>query len=128
LALPARLARQLPLALAALQNEGLVRLDDPGKPIRRLAHRRQKAVAPAMRRARRNPAALRRLLDRLAFGKRGSEGKPALLVVQSGQCRAGERTERLPALLAPEAAKTARLTLLDRPAGAAMRTAPPRPP
>ena len=47
----ARLSVQLPLSLAALQNEGFVRLDNPGKPIRRLAHRRQKAVAPAMRRA-----------------------------------------------------------------------------
>ena len=100
------------------------RLDDPGKPVRRLAHRRQKAVAPAMRRARRNPAARGRRLDRLAFGKRGAKGKPALLMVKPGQRRARERAEGLAALLALEAAKTARLAPLDRPASAAMRTAP----
>ena len=32
-AAPARLAIQLPLPLPALENEGLVRLDDPGKPV-----------------------------------------------------------------------------------------------
>ena len=123
-AAPARLAPQLPLSLAALEDEGLVRLDGPGKPVRRLAHRRQKTVAPAMRRARRNPAARGRRLDRLAFGKRGAKGKPALLVVKTGQRRARERTESPPALLAPEAAQTAGLAPLDRPAGAAVRTAP----
>ena len=86
-AAPARLAVQLPLPLAALQNEGLVSLDDPGKPVRRLANRSKKAVAPAMRRARRNPAALGGLLDRLALGKRGTKGQPTLLVVQPGQRR-----------------------------------------
>ena len=63
-AVPARLAIQLPLPLPALENEGLVRLHDPGTPIRR--YRRQEAVAPAMRRARRNPAAPGSLPDRLA--------------------------------------------------------------
>ena len=82
--LPTAPAR-LPLPLAALQKEGLVRLDDPGKPIWRLANRRQKEVAPAMLRARRNPAALCSLFDRLAFGKRGAKGKPALLMMQTRQ-------------------------------------------
>ena len=50
-AAPARLAVQLPLPLPALKNEGLVRLHDPGKPVRRLPNRRQEVVAPAMRRA-----------------------------------------------------------------------------
>ena len=88
-AAPARLALQLPLPLPALKDEGLVRLDDPRKPVRRLAHRRQEAVAPAMRRARRNPAALGRLLDRLACAKRGAKGKPTLLVVQPGSMAEG---------------------------------------
>ena len=120
----ARLAIQLPLPLAALENEGLIRLHDPGKPIRRLAHRREKAVAPAMRRARRNPAARGRRLDRLALGKRGAEGKPALLVVQPGQRRPRERSKGLPAALAPKPAQTARLAPRHRTAGAAMRAAP----
>ena len=122
-AAPARLALQLPLPLPALKDEGLVRLDDPRKPVRRLAHRRQEAVAPAMRRARRNPAALGRPLDRLACAKRGAKGKPTLLVVQPGQCRARQRTKCLPALLAPEPAKTARLATRHRPAGGSDRTA-----
>ena len=50
--------------LPALENEGLVRLHDPGTPTQR--YRRQEAVAPAMRRARRNPAAPGSLPDRLA--------------------------------------------------------------
>ena len=99
IAAPARLALQLPLPLPALKDEGLVRLDDPRKPVRRLAHRRQEAVAPAMRRARRNPAALGRPLDRLACAKRGAKGKPTLLVVQPGQCRARQRTKCLPAVV-----------------------------
>ena len=81
------------------------------------------AVAAAMRRARRNPAALGRLLDRLACAKRGAKGKPTLLVVQPGQCRARQRTKCLPALLAPEPAKTARLATRHRPAGGSDRTA-----
>ena len=123
-ALPARLAIQLPLPLPALENEGLVRLDDPGKPVRRLAHRRQEAVTPAMRRARRNPAALGSLSDRLACAKRGDEGQPALLVVQARQRRARERAECLPAGLAPIAATTACLAARHRPGAGAMRTAP----
>ena len=123
-AAPARLAVQLPLPLPALQNEGLVRLDDPGKPVRRLAHRLQEAVAPAKRRARRNPAALGCLTDRLAFAKRRAEGQPALLVVQPRQRRAGERAECLTAGLAPIAAQTARLAPRHRPGAAAMWTAP----
>ena len=42
----ARLAVQLPLALPALKHKGLVGLDDPGKPVRRLPDRLQEAVAP----------------------------------------------------------------------------------
>ena len=77
-----------------------------------------------MRRARRNPAALGSLLDRLALGKRGAVGQPTLLVVQPGQRRARERAERLPALLAPETAQAARLAPRHSPASVAMRTAP----
>ena len=84
-------------------NEGLVGLDDPGKPVRRLPNRLQEAVTPAMRRARRNPAALGRRLYRLAFGKRRAEAQPALLVVPPRQRRAGERAECFPAGLAPVA-------------------------
>ena len=84
-ALPPRrrgLPVQLPLALPALKHEGLVGLDDPGKPDRRLPDRLQEAVAPAMRRARRNPAARGRRAYRLPFGQRLAERQPALLVVQ----------------------------------------------
>ena len=77
-----------------------------------------------MRRARRNPAALGSLLDRLALGKRGAVGQPTLLVVQPGQRRARERAERLPALLAPETAQAARFAPRHSPARVAMRTAP----
>ena len=76
-AAPARLAVQLPLALPALKHEGLVGLDDPGKPVRRLPNRLQEAVAPAMRRARRNPAARGRRAYRLPFGQRLAERQPA---------------------------------------------------
>ena len=123
-AAPARLAVQLPLALPALKHEGLVGLDDPGKPVRRLPNRLQEAVAPAMRRARRNPAARGRRAYRLPFGQRLAERQPALLVVQTRQRRAGERAECLPAGLAPIAAQTARLAPRDRTAAAAVRTAP----
>ena len=74
-----------------------------------------------MRRARRHLASHGGLPDRLALGKRGGKGKPALHVVQPGQRRAGERAERSPALLAAEAAKTARIAPRHRPAGTAVR-------
>ena len=86
----------------------------PASRIRRLSNRLQEAVAPAMRRARRNPAARGRRAYRLPFGQRLAERQPALLVVQTRQRRAGERAECLPAGLAPIAAQTARLAPRDR--------------
>ena len=149
-AAPARLAVQLPLALPALKHEGLVGLDDPGKPVRRLPDRLQEAVAPAMRRARSNPAARGRRAYRLPFGQRLAERQPALLVVQTRQRRAGERrmssrrpctdsgADRAPcperqnrrcrsahsAALRPRRVRSSPA----RPHPAAVPTAPPRPP
>ena len=54
-----------------------------------------------------SPAALGGLPDRLACGKRGAEGQPALLVVKPRQRRAGERAECLPAGFAAIAAQAA---------------------
>ena len=102
-------AVQVPLALAAFEREGRGGLDDPGEPVRRLPNRRQEAVAPAERRARRNPAAHRSPADGLALGKRRGEGQPPLLAVQPGQRRAGESAESPAAGLAAIAAQTARL-------------------
>ena len=86
-------AVQVPLALAAFEREGL---GGPGEPVRRLPNRRQEAVAPAERRARRNPAARRSPADGLALGKRRGEGQPPLLAVQSGQ----RRSSPIPSLIA----------------------------
>ena len=72
-AAPARLAVQLrsPFRLSERRSRPPY---DPGKPVRRLAHRRQEAVAPAMRRARRNPAALGCLTDASRLRQATREG------------------------------------------------------
>ena len=109
---------------SALEHEGLVDLDDPAKAVRRLTDRLQEAVAPAVSRTRRNPAALGGLDNRLPFGQGLAEGQPALLVVQAGQRCAGEGTECLAAGLAAVAPQTARLAPRDGAGAGAMRAAP----
>ena len=82
----ARLAPQLARALPALQHVRLVRLHDALEHPRTAPRRRQKAVTPAERRARRHTAPLRRRLHRLTLRKRGAERQPALLVAPATPC------------------------------------------
>src|SRR5208283_1774387 len=98
----ARCSRQIAaFALEGFEDEGLVRLDDPGQA-RRLVEieRRQEPMSPPERGGVGHLAAFRGLRDRLAGDQRLRLVRPAILVMQAGQRRSGQRVECLPAVRA----------------------------
>ena len=110
----ARLAVQASLALAALQDIGLVGLDDTGELAGAPALRGKKPVPPAMRGIDGNPAMLGRLANGHAFGKTVAVLQPFLLVVKPRQGCPGCGTEGPAATLALVAPKTAGSAAQDR--------------
>src|SRR5271166_817029 len=93
----ARCSRQIAaFALEGFEDEGLVRLDDPGQA-RRLVEieRGQEPMSPPERGGVGHLAAFRGLRDRLAGDQRLRRVRPAILVMQAGQRRPGQRVECL---------------------------------
>ncbi len=95
----ARGSRQIPaFALEGFEDEGLVRLDDPGQAQRLVEiERGQEPMSPPERGGVGHLAAFRGLRDRLAGDQRPRLVRPAILVMQAGQRRPGQRVECLPA-------------------------------
>ncbi len=90
-------AVQVPLALAAFEREGLVGLDDPGEPVRRLPNRRQRGLALRwIRQNRSNLAALRR---RQFIDARNPVPKPRPIPCSAphGQCKSEPSAVHAPA-------------------------------
>ena len=132
-ALPPRLrdalgrSRRLPLKDS--RDEGLVRLDDPGQA-RRLVEieRGQEPMSPPERGGVGRLAAFRGLRDRLAGDQRLRLVRPAILVMQAGQRRPGQRVECLPAARAAVPRLAARLAPGTNVIPTAARTAKARNP
>src|SRR5271157_5446928 len=95
----ARCSRQIAaFALEGFEDEGLVRLDDPGQAPRLVEiERGQEPMSPPERGGVGHLAAFRGLRHRLAGDQRLRLVRPAILVMQAGQRRPGQRVECLPA-------------------------------
>ena len=95
----ARCSRQIAaFALEGFEDEGLVRLDDPGQAQRLVEiERGQEPMSPPERGGVGHLAAFRGLRDRLAGDQRLRLVRPAIPVMQAGQRRPGQRVECLPA-------------------------------
>ena len=112
----ARCSRQIAaFALEGFEDEGLVRLDDPGQAQRLVEiERGQEPMSPPERGGVGHLAAFRGLRDRLAGDQRLRLVRPAIPVMQAGQRRPGQRVECLPATRAADQAKLAFLQRFRR--------------
>src|SRR3954462_12551899 len=120
----ARRPVELAVALAAVQQVGLVGLDDAAQGGGGGLDRLEEAVAPAERRGQRDVTLRGGTPDRGADAERPGELEPALLEPQPGQRRAGQGIEALFAGLAAVPAQAIGAAALHRSLRAAMRALP----
>src|SRR4051812_44058669 len=120
----ARRAIELAVTLAAVQQVGLVGLDDAAQGGGGGLDRLEEAVAPAERRGQRDVTLRGGASDRVADAERPGELEPALLEPQPGQRRAGQGIEALAAGLAAVPAQAIGAAALHRSRRAAMRALP----
>src|SRR3954453_7790804 len=112
-----------PIALAAPQDEGLIRLDDAAQLPGTGFDRFKKAMTPAEGGAHPAAAALGRRLDRTPLGQAGAERQPLFLAMQPGQAGPGQRSEGSTAGLTQIALPSPRLAVGHPPGRSTARAA-----